>query len=684
MCGDDFVVLDIDPRNGGTETLAALEATYGPLPPTWTVCTGGGGEHRYFAIEGSQACHYGLKEKGVELKGVGSYVVCPSSNHVSGRDYEWCPELEPEDIPLAPLPEWVLEATKAEVSLERSIQLGESREGPSELYSLEEVTCALSHISPKCSEKEWKDVACALISGGIDFDLWNKWSYSAADAGYPGEEEARKIWDVQVKRMRKAPSDRKITLGTLIYRARDAGWVPTPTLCPILFKEPENEPEIESIDDDVFIERSEEEPSSLRETAQGIIGELACWMYDTSVREYDSFAVAGALAILSTCAQGSYKSWDGRSLSLYQICLLPAAGGKDHYLSSVEDTLHDVDSRLVMSIPGSSHGLRGDMYSFNSRVLCMDEVQDFFSRMGGTENVFVSQVMSDIKELYNGKARWKGSSLKTQVMPDIIHPRMTWVGFGTPGKFKQTINSNMVGGGLLSRILLWDVEQVPKRSRITRRSEFSKESIGALRRLANKGVQPDFKAKGILGVTEALTAYHSGKQCIHAPQTRATESLTITREASKAFAIYDEEMETRYRSSPDCPEGAIYDRASTQVAKIASLHAVGCRRVEVHVEDLEWAVAVANATIEPMAHMARTWMADSVGERNRQRVLSVLSSKPRSRSLLLKSLRMGAKDFDQTAQDLLETYQAQASLPQRQGKFPPETTFAVAKPQKKC
>ena len=45
-----FFVVDIDPRNGGDETLRDLEAEHGPLPPTVTVKTPGGGAHYYFQM----------------------------------------------------------------------------------------------------------------------------------------------------------------------------------------------------------------------------------------------------------------------------------------------------------------------------------------------------------------------------------------------------------------------------------------------------------------------------------------------------------------------------------------------------------------------------------------------------------------------------------------------------------
>src|SRR5581483_2278194 len=47
-----LVVLDVDPRNGGEETLEELRLEHGPIPETVTVQTGGGGWHLYFRWSG--------------------------------------------------------------------------------------------------------------------------------------------------------------------------------------------------------------------------------------------------------------------------------------------------------------------------------------------------------------------------------------------------------------------------------------------------------------------------------------------------------------------------------------------------------------------------------------------------------------------------------------------------------
>lgn len=104
------VVLDIDPRHGGDESLADLERQHGPLPETPRALTGGGGEHRFFAHPGSDVRirnRTGLLP-GIDVRGDGGYVVAPGSHHVSGGAYEWDAGAHPDDMPLAPLPHWLL------------------------------------------------------------------------------------------------------------------------------------------------------------------------------------------------------------------------------------------------------------------------------------------------------------------------------------------------------------------------------------------------------------------------------------------------------------------------------------------------------------------------------------------------------------------------------------------------
>jgi putative DNA primase/helicase len=103
-----LVVLDVDPRHGGDESLRQLETQHGPLPETPTVSTGGGGQHFYFQHPGCRVpSRSGVLGAGLDIRGDGGSVVAPLSLHASGRQYRWEPGKTPDKVPLAALPAWL-------------------------------------------------------------------------------------------------------------------------------------------------------------------------------------------------------------------------------------------------------------------------------------------------------------------------------------------------------------------------------------------------------------------------------------------------------------------------------------------------------------------------------------------------------------------------------------------------
>jgi hypothetical protein len=104
------IILDVDRRHGGVETLATLEQQHGPLPETWRARSPsvGGGPHYFFR------CPDGVKiagkasaiGPGIDVRGEGNYAVAAPSRHIEGGEYVW--ELWPHNTPLAELPEWIV------------------------------------------------------------------------------------------------------------------------------------------------------------------------------------------------------------------------------------------------------------------------------------------------------------------------------------------------------------------------------------------------------------------------------------------------------------------------------------------------------------------------------------------------------------------------------------------------
>lgn len=101
-----LVVLDVDPRNGGTTTLNGLIRD-GLAPATAYVVTGSGGLHLYYLHPGHPvACSQGKPGQGlgpgIDVKADGGYVVLPPSVHPrTGRPYRWAPGRTVQEMPPA-------------------------------------------------------------------------------------------------------------------------------------------------------------------------------------------------------------------------------------------------------------------------------------------------------------------------------------------------------------------------------------------------------------------------------------------------------------------------------------------------------------------------------------------------------------------------------------------------------
>jgi putative DNA primase/helicase len=108
--GDEsgIVVLDIDPRHDGDETIVERERELGALPATVTSLSGGGGRHLFFkhprfAVRKDTAGK--MFGSGVDLLSNGSIVILPRSRHASGNRYRWEGGKSFRDLEPAPLPE---------------------------------------------------------------------------------------------------------------------------------------------------------------------------------------------------------------------------------------------------------------------------------------------------------------------------------------------------------------------------------------------------------------------------------------------------------------------------------------------------------------------------------------------------------------------------------------------------
>lgn len=100
-----LLVVDVDPRHGGYQSLLQLELAE-ELPPTLEFSTPSGGRHLVYAAPQGSRNTVGQIAPGIDTRGTGGYIVAPGSVTSDGA------YAIREDRPVAQAPEWLLRAVR--------------------------------------------------------------------------------------------------------------------------------------------------------------------------------------------------------------------------------------------------------------------------------------------------------------------------------------------------------------------------------------------------------------------------------------------------------------------------------------------------------------------------------------------------------------------------------------------
>jgi hypothetical protein len=169
-----LVAIDVDPRNGGTDTFDALQAEHGSLRSDVMALTGGNGEHHVFVVPpGAQISLPGTLGPGVDLKANG-YIVVEPSVHPSGRTYGWEASSNPLDgVVPSPLPDW-LRSLRVDLR-QPTMRPGDRAVDPKQARDAREAIYLLNADD----YDEWLRAGMALHSTGWGhpaYAMWCAWS----------------------------------------------------------------------------------------------------------------------------------------------------------------------------------------------------------------------------------------------------------------------------------------------------------------------------------------------------------------------------------------------------------------------------------------------------------------------------------------------------------------------------
>lgn len=215
--GDEIVIVDIDPRNGGHATFAGL-CEHQQKPSTVISLTGGDGLHMFFRWDTAWGKPRGTLGAGVDVKyGDNCHVVAPGSVHPNGSEYRWKPGNSPADVEVALCPAWLRDLlVRTNTALSPNIPANPQQLPPETPEEVAKVQAMLRAIPANCDREKWRNVVWAVMatgwkSAGI---LAREWSMTAPE----------KFDDTEFQTVvRSFEPAGGIGFGTLVHIAREHG-----------------------------------------------------------------------------------------------------------------------------------------------------------------------------------------------------------------------------------------------------------------------------------------------------------------------------------------------------------------------------------------------------------------------------------------------------------------------------
>lgn len=465
-----YLVIDIDPRNGGFESYKAMAHDY-EADSGFVVRTGGGGLHIYFkAPEGVSLVSKLPQYPGIDFKSSG-YVVGCGSLHASGSHYE---AIKGSPDKVADAPQVLIDLIKRPDRYRAAVS------GSFMDVSIEDVKNMLSFVSPDCDYDVWIKCGMAINQtlNGEGFDVWNDWSKNGTK--YPGITQLERHWHSFGK------SSNPVTLGTLKHFAEDGGYVESVTFSPdVVFEQDDSPVNIDCL------------------RPPGFVGDLTQWINSQSFFPREHLAVAAALTAVGAIAGLRYEDdLDGFTPNLFTLCVAGSSTGKEQIQQCYADILRaaGVSAALHGSIKSEQEMLR-NLVRHQASHYCIDEFGILLKKLvnagskagasylegvigfmmsvytkansylpvGGDmkdalkdelkREIAACQKTIDNNEDRNGYAKSKlESAIRTMAEIDkgLKNPLATMIGFTTPVTFNELVSFEMATNGFISRAMIFD------------------------------------------------------------------------------------------------------------------------------------------------------------------------------------------------------------------------------------
>jgi len=594
-----FLVVDVDPRNGGNESLEKLDPMLGTLS-TLVVNTGSGGLHIYFDLPADKAAYVQhVKDyPGIDFKTSG-YVVGVGSLHKSGKRYTTVCDIAE---PLNPAPDWLL-AMLAKPDRQRVEYKGKTWD-----VSDKELAGILQHVDPDCDHETWIQCGMALhhATGGNGLYLWDDWSSKGKT--YPGTETLDKRWHSFGK------CDNPVRVGTLVHYAEQNGYQR-----PIML-------------DDEDIAPSDHANVDLM-NPPGLTGKIKSWIHDQCRYPRERLATAGALYVMGNIAGLRYTDdMTGVNLNLLMLCTAHSSTGKEAVLQAVNELMKSVGlHHATYGAVKSEQEIVRNLITHQAAYYQLDEMGYLLQKLEGARNgggaSYLQNVISTFMSVYTkadgsylvsgdikkdvrnelvreykdcetriknnedprGFFRRRAQQIKETALPQIEEglqrPFLSIFGMTTPVSFDDFVTAEQATNGFVGRsIIVREHESNPRRKQ-RNKHPVPTEIRHTLEMIYTGG---EYEVKDIPRIE-----YYGDKTVIH----------TDAEAQSYMDRVYDDLHELAEVHKSRTGLESIVRRGYEQVSRISTILAVP-ERIRT-IEHCQWAYQYVMADIETKINLAQ-------------------------------------------------------------------------------
>ena len=463
LAPSNLVAIDIDPRNGGLDTIAAIETQHGPLESDVLQFTGGGGEHRLFAIPTGQVLQMpGKLGPGVDVKHNG-YIVVEPSIHVSGKQYAFEASSDPlEGAVASPLPDWIRDLARQPGAMSAGPASAAPGRRPMSEQEIEDLRRALVLV-PGADRESWLAVGMAIhndIGGQLGYDLWAQWSQASCPAKFDPVDQMR-VW----RSFRRRPMGEALQLPTIYAMAYEHGFKRA-SAAPVAQMVGNLTPdEVEALAKDPKITVVDGARVGARPMPVTALNEIVAWATESSAQTHVLASQAAALAVMCACASRRYVSEHGDPAHVFIGVLAPTVSQVRYVLNVVER--HIMDAGLRSMVRGQRFTSPAQLYAAilrnPSTVYLADDWGDQLRFARRQPSGLLEQALSILSgRVYAGQTialdNWAELGLKPERaqanLPTLYRPSMTLLATVAQQQMASLFKRSEFARGALDAMLL--------------------------------------------------------------------------------------------------------------------------------------------------------------------------------------------------------------------------------------